>query len=151
MTSTPRVARSSARAAAVNIIPTTTGAARAVGEVLPEIAGKLDGVALRVPVVDGSLDPHAPRAMRALHDHLKACFAEDMVFLRYAGIRPVVVHGGGPQISAMLDRLEGKDANNILQGYTDIVPGRKTSEHHRHPENDIRDNYEKNSAAQPLP
>jgi len=48
--------------------------------------------------------------------------------------------------SAMLDRLEGKDANNILQGYTDIVPGRKTSEHHRHPENDIRDNYEKNSA-----
>ena len=49
--------------------------------------------------------------------------------------------------SAMLDRLEGKDANNILQGYTDIVPGRKTSEHHRHPENDIRDNYEKNSAA----
>jgi glyceraldehyde 3-phosphate dehydrogenase len=44
-----------ARAAAVNIIPTTTGAAKAVGEVLPEIAGRLDGVALRVPVVDGSL------------------------------------------------------------------------------------------------
>ncbi len=36
---------------------------------------------------------------------LQAAFAEDMVFLRYAGIRPVVVHGGGPQISAMLDRL----------------------------------------------
>jgi glyceraldehyde 3-phosphate dehydrogenase len=44
-----------ARAAAVNIVPTTTGAARAVGEVLPELAGKLDGVALRVPVVDGSM------------------------------------------------------------------------------------------------
>jgi glyceraldehyde 3-phosphate dehydrogenase len=44
-----------ARAAAVNIVPTTTGAARAVGEVLPELAGRLDGVALRVPVVDGSL------------------------------------------------------------------------------------------------
>jgi glyceraldehyde 3-phosphate dehydrogenase len=39
----------------VNIIPTTTGAAKAVGEVLPELAGRLDGVALRVPVVDGSL------------------------------------------------------------------------------------------------
>jgi glyceraldehyde 3-phosphate dehydrogenase len=39
----------------VNIIPTTTGAARAVGEVIPRIAGKLDGIALRVPVVDGSL------------------------------------------------------------------------------------------------
>ncbi|MGV1033598.1 MAG: acetylglutamate kinase [Microbacteriaceae bacterium] len=36
---------------------------------------------------------------------LQAAFAEDMVFLRYAGIRPVVVHGGGPQISAMLDKL----------------------------------------------
>lgn len=44
-----------ARAAAVNIIPTTTGAAKAVGEVMPELAGRLDGVALRVPVVDGSL------------------------------------------------------------------------------------------------
>jgi glyceraldehyde 3-phosphate dehydrogenase (phosphorylating) len=44
-----------ARSAAVNIIPTTTGAARAVGEVLPELRGRLDGVALRVPVVDGSL------------------------------------------------------------------------------------------------
>jgi acetylglutamate kinase len=36
---------------------------------------------------------------------LQRAFAADMVFLRYAGIRPVVVHGGGPQISAMLDRL----------------------------------------------
>ena len=44
-----------ARAAAVNIVPTTTGAAKAVGEVLPELIGRLDGVALRVPVVDGSL------------------------------------------------------------------------------------------------
>src|SRR5690606_33278090 len=36
---------------------------------------------------------------------LQRAFAADMVFLRYAGIRPVVVHGGGPQISAMLKRL----------------------------------------------
>lgn len=44
-----------ARSAAVNIIPTSTGAARATGLVLPQVAGKLDGVALRVPVEDGSL------------------------------------------------------------------------------------------------
>ncbi|MGI8881575.1 MAG: acetylglutamate kinase [Jatrophihabitans sp.] len=36
---------------------------------------------------------------------LQRAFAEDIVFLRYAGLRPVVVHGGGPQISAQLDRL----------------------------------------------
>ena len=42
------------RAATENIIPTTTGAARAVGEVLPELKGKLDGMAMRVPVPDGS-------------------------------------------------------------------------------------------------
>jgi len=38
-------------------------------------------------------------------DTLKKAFAEDIVFLRYAGFKPVVVHGGGPQISSMLDRL----------------------------------------------
>uniref|UniRef100_UPI001BDDC8E7 type I glyceraldehyde-3-phosphate dehydrogenase n=1 Tax=Pseudonocardia lacus TaxID=2835865 RepID=UPI001BDDC8E7 len=44
-----------ARSAAVNMIPTSTGAARAIGEVLPELSGKLDGVAVRVPVIDASL------------------------------------------------------------------------------------------------
>lgn len=44
-----------ARAAAMSIIPTSTGAAKAVGLVLPHLAGKLDGIALRVPVPDGSL------------------------------------------------------------------------------------------------
>lgn len=44
-----------ARAGAVNIIPTTTGAAKAVGEVLPHLKGKLDGFSLRVPTPDGSL------------------------------------------------------------------------------------------------
>ncbi|MET0857663.1 MAG: hypothetical protein ABWY27_12990 [Telluria sp.] len=45
--------------------------------------------------------------------------------------------------SALLDRLEGKDANNILQSYTDILPGRPTIEHHRAPENDVRNPYGK--------
>jgi glyceraldehyde 3-phosphate dehydrogenase len=44
-----------ARAAAVSIIPTSTGAARAVGKVMPEVAGKIDGMAVRVPTMDGSL------------------------------------------------------------------------------------------------
>ncbi|TVM03274.1 MAG: type I glyceraldehyde-3-phosphate dehydrogenase [Candidatus Brocadia sp. WS118] len=44
-----------ARAAAVNIIPTTTGAAKAIGEVIPSLKGKLDGLAMRVPVANGSV------------------------------------------------------------------------------------------------
>ncbi|GAB3687006.1 acetylglutamate kinase [Saccharopolyspora tripterygii] len=40
-----------------------------------------------------------------IDDDLKAAFAQDMVFLRLAGLRPVVVHGGGPQITSMLDKL----------------------------------------------
>lgn len=44
-----------ARASGINIIPTTTGAAKAIGEVIPELKGKLDGTARRVPVADGSL------------------------------------------------------------------------------------------------
>src|SRR5205085_9590306 len=44
-----------ARAAGINIIPSSTGAAKAIGLVLPNLAGKLDGSALRVPVPDGSI------------------------------------------------------------------------------------------------
>jgi glyceraldehyde 3-phosphate dehydrogenase len=44
-----------ARAAALNLIPTTTGAAKAIGEVMPQLKGKLDGISVRAPVMDGSL------------------------------------------------------------------------------------------------
>ena len=51
--------------------------------------------------------------------------------------------------SALLDRLEGKDANNILQSYTDILPGRPTIDEHRDPLDDLRDHYDR-TAAEPL-
>jgi rubrerythrin len=49
--------------------------------------------------------------------------------------------------SALLDRLEGKDANNILQSYTDILPGRPTIEEHRAPQDDLRRPYDRRTAA----
>ena len=56
-------------------------------------------------------------------DALRRAFAQDVVFLRYAGLRPVVVHGGGPQINAQLDRL----------GIAVHVPGRAAGHHARRP------------------
>ena len=49
--------------------------------------------------------------------------------------------------TALLDRLEGKDANNILQCYTDIMPGRPTVEEHRNPADDLREPYDRQRAA----
>jgi hypothetical protein len=49
--------------------------------------------------------------------------------------------------SALLDRLEGKDANNILQSYTDVRPGRPTKEEHRDPFDDLREHYDHRTAA----
>jgi rubrerythrin len=49
--------------------------------------------------------------------------------------------------TALLDRLEGKDANNILQSYTDILPGRPTIDEHRDPEDDLRAPYDRATAA----
>jgi rubrerythrin len=48
--------------------------------------------------------------------------------------------------AALLDRVEGKDANNILQGYTDIRPGRPTVDEHRSPEDDLREHYDRTNA-----
>ena len=66
-----------ARSAAVNIVPTTTGAARATGEVIPALAGKLDGVAVRVPVEDGSLtDLAVVLETQVTADDVNAAFVE---------------------------------------------------------------------------
>jgi len=66
-----------ARAAAVSIIPTTTGAAKAVGLVLPHLQGKLDGMALRVPIPDGSLtDLTVELGRQTTVEEVNACFRE---------------------------------------------------------------------------
>lgn len=66
-----------ARSAAVSIIPTSTGAARAVGLVLPALAGALDGIAVRVPVEDGSLTDLALQLRRPVTaEEINAAFTE---------------------------------------------------------------------------
>ncbi len=69
-----------ARAAAVNVVPTTTGAARAIGLVLPHLAGKLDGLAMRVPVPSGSVTDlvakvHGEIDVAAVNDAFRAAAA----------------------------------------------------------------------------
>jgi glyceraldehyde 3-phosphate dehydrogenase len=65
-----------ARAGAMNIIPTTTGAARAVGKILPKLKGKLDGCSLRVPVPDGSvIDLVATLSRSVTAEEVNAAFA----------------------------------------------------------------------------
>jgi len=64
-----------ARAAAVNIVPTSTGAAKAIGLVLPELKGKLDGFALRVPIPTGSITDLTVEASREVTlDEVKAAY-----------------------------------------------------------------------------
>jgi glyceraldehyde 3-phosphate dehydrogenase len=87
-----------ARAAAMNIIPTTTGAARAVGEVLPELKGKLDGSAIRVPVPDGSLvdltfTPKRDTTRDEVNQILKAAAASER-------LKGVLVYSEDPLVSS---------------------------------------------------
>jgi glyceraldehyde 3-phosphate dehydrogenase len=76
-----------ARSAAVSIVPTTTGAARATGLVIPELAGRLDGVALRVPVEDGSLtDLTVVLGREATRDEVNAAFRDAAAAGSLAGL-----------------------------------------------------------------
>jgi glyceraldehyde 3-phosphate dehydrogenase len=75
------------RAAALNIVPNSTGAAKAIGSVIPELAGKLDGMALRVPVPDGSItDLTAIVSKDASKEAVNAAFQEAAGASRYQRI-----------------------------------------------------------------
>lgn len=85
-----------ARAAANNIIPTTTGAARAIGVVLPELAGLMDGLSMRVPVVDGSIVDLTVELQRSVTvEEVNAAFAE----AARGPLKDVLVYSEDPLVS----------------------------------------------------
>jgi glyceraldehyde 3-phosphate dehydrogenase len=99
-----------ARAAAINLIPTTTGAARALGTVLPELDGKIDALAIRAPVPVGSIvDLVVEVSRRASHDEVNAVFREAAEhgplagILRYADEPLVSTDIAGSPYSCILD------------------------------------------------
>ena len=86
-----------ARAAALNIIPTTTGAAKAVGLVLPELAGKLDGTAIRVPtpnvsVVDLNIIPTRQTSVDEINTAMERAAQQELKGILAVTREPVVSH-----------------------------------------------------------
>jgi glyceraldehyde 3-phosphate dehydrogenase len=111
-----------ARSAAVNIVPTTTGAARATGEVIPALAGKLDGVAVRVPVPDGSLtDLAAVVGTEVTAQAVNAAFAAAAAsgtlagFLRYSTDPIVSSDIIGDQASCVFDAPLTQAAGTLVK------------------------------------
>ncbi len=108
-----------ARAAAMSIIPTTTGAARAVGEVLPELKGKLDGSAIRVPTPNVSLidlvfDSKTPTTREEVNAALKAASESGPLkgYLGYSDEPLVSIDYNGNPNSSTVDSLE----TSVLDG-----------------------------------
>jgi glyceraldehyde 3-phosphate dehydrogenase len=102
-----------ARAAAMSIIPTTTGAARAVGEVLPELKGKLDGSAVRVPtpnvsLIDLTFTPGRDTSKEEINSALKAASESGPLkgILAYTDEPLVSIDLNGDPASSTVDSLE---------------------------------------------
>ena len=112
------------RAAGENIIPTTTGAARAVGKVLPRLKGKLDGLAMRVPVPDGSIVDLVARLQR------KPSAAEVNAAVRRAAEGPmkqVLEYSEAPLVSSDIignphsSIFDALSTNSLEDGFVRVV------------------------------
>ena len=106
-----------ARAAAVNIVPTSTGAAKAVGQVIPDLAGKLNGIALRVPtpnvsVVDFVAEVEKPVIAEQVNEALKAAAEGNM--------KGIIHYSDIPLVSC---DYRGHDASSIVDSALTLVMG----------------------------
>jgi len=108
------------RAAAENIIPTTTGAAKAVGKVLPALAGRLDGMAMRVPIPDGSIVDlvvvlEKETTVDALNDAVKEASRSDR-------LKPILEYSEDPIVSS---DIVGNPHSCIYDApFTRVIDGR---------------------------
>ena len=106
-----------ARGAATSITPTSTGAARAVGAVLPELEGKLDGISLRVPIPDGSItDLVAQISAEPSADEVNAAFKEAS-----GGMKGVLEYSEAPLVSA---DIVGNPASCVFDSGQTMTNGR---------------------------
>ena len=108
-----------ARAAAANIVPTSTGAAKAIGLVLPELEGKLHGIAARVPVLTGSLVDLTVEIERATTvDEVNAVFGERADTAELAGI---LLYSDEPLVSS--DVIKSRYSSVFDSGLTAVTGG----------------------------
>ncbi|MBW8001832.1 MAG: type I glyceraldehyde-3-phosphate dehydrogenase [Planctomycetes bacterium] len=106
------------RAAAMNIIPTTTGAAKAVGKVIPELNGKLDGFALRVPVANGScVDLVAELGKEATVDEVNAAIKS----ASEGALKGILAYTDEPIVSS---DIIGNPASSIFDSLCTMVLGK---------------------------
>ncbi len=107
-----------ARAAGANIVPTSTGAAKAIGLVIPELAGKLHGVAARVPVLTGSLvDLTVELNVETTPEELNAAFAK----AADRGLDGILALSYEPLVSS--DVIKSSYSATVDGGLTDVVGG----------------------------
>ena len=104
-----------ARAAAANIIPTSTGAARAVGLVLPELNGKLDGIAFRVPTITGSITDFVATVSRDVTvDEINAAYQE----AADGKMKGILEYSNEPLVSS---DFKGNSHSCIIDGLSTMV------------------------------
>jgi glyceraldehyde 3-phosphate dehydrogenase len=108
-----------ARAAAVNIIPTSTGAAKALGLVIPELAGRLNGFAVRVPMTTGSLVDLTVETERATSaEEINAAFERDA---DHGALKGILLYNEDPIVSS--DVVKSSYSSIFDSGLTSVVDG----------------------------
>lgn len=114
-----------ARAAAVNIVPTTTGAAQSVADTIPELKGKMDGIAIRVPVITGSLtnwtfELKKPATKEEINKLFKAAAQNELKGVLQYSEEPLVSSDIiGNQYSCIFDAM----STNVIEGKLVTVLG----------------------------